>query len=70
MSELHVLLGFMGEKSQAPGFCFFLNKILGTGIYTENFLGATRPIKTLTCVLMGGADGVLGGEGKFAVGQT
>ena len=29
-------------------------KIPSTKIYTENVLGATRPIKTLTCVLMGG----------------
>ena len=57
---------FLEENPGYRNFFFFWKKILGTGIYRKNFSGATRPIKTLSCILMGGgADGILGGE--FAV---
>jgi hypothetical protein len=48
-----------GKKFRVPFFFFFWKKILGTGIYRENFSSAARPIKTLISILMGGADDVL-----------
>jgi hypothetical protein len=54
-----------------PGYRDFLpkkKKIPGTGICRENFSGASRPIKTLSGILMGGAlMASLGGGGEFAV---
>ena len=52
------------KKITVPGiFIEKKKKIPSTRIYRENFSGATRPIKTLTCVLMGGANGALGEGG-------
>ena len=60
--------GAICEKNPGAGIFFQKKKrkIPGTGIYRATFLGATRPIKTLTCVLMGGALMVsLGGRGSL-----
>ena len=49
--------GIFVQKKRNSRYLGFSNKkkFLGTRIYRENFSGATRPIKTLSCILIGGA---------------